>query len=63
MRNVGKGLSPLIIFGLLALLPLSGMVIIFSIAYLLYERQKLKNEVSVFIFLWSRTKTDIGQIW
>ncbi|MCZ2260163.1 CPBP family intramembrane glutamic endopeptidase [Sporosarcina sp. G11-34] len=63
MRNVGKGLSPLIIFALLALLPLSGLVIIFSIAYLLYERKKVKNEVSVFTFRWDKTKADIRQYW
>lgn len=63
MRNVGKDLLPLIIFALLALSPLSGLAIIFSIAYILYEKKKVKNEVSVLTFHWGKTKEDFRQYW
>ena len=63
MRDSGKGLVPLFIFAILALSPLSGLAIIFSIAYIGYERRKNKTGDSVFTFYWDKTKEDIRKYW
>ncbi|NYF24806.1 CPBP family intramembrane glutamic endopeptidase [Sporosarcina sp. JAI121] len=63
MRKNGKVLSLLIIFAILALSPFSGLAIIFSIAYILYEKKKFQNKFSVFTFQWGKTKEDIHKYW
>jgi len=63
MINSGKELSPLIIFAILALSPLSGLAIVFAIAFILYEKKNVENEVSVLTFQWGKTKEDILQYW
>ena len=63
MRVSEKGLVPLIIFAILALSPLSGLAIIFSIVYIVYERRKNKNGVSVLTFHWGKTKEGIRKYW
>ena len=63
MRDSGKGLLPLMIFAILALSPLSGLAIIFSIVYIVYERRKIKNGGSVLTFHWGKTKEDIRKYW
>ena len=63
MRDSGKGIVPLIIFAILALSPLSGLAIIFSIVYIVNERRKTKNGGSVLTFHWAKTKEDIRKYW
>ena len=63
MGNSRNGLTPLIIFAILALSPYSGLAIIFSIVYTVYERRKINSRESVFTFHWDKTMEDIRKYW